>query len=83
MRDTIEVTLKISAEGAYRVYDEFAEKMITYGSYNVTAEFPEGNWLNSYLLSFGTLLKEVGPEHLRERILSHLDTIKRNLDPLS
>jgi hypothetical protein len=49
MRDTIEVTLKISAEGAYRVYDEFAEKMITYGSYNVAAEFPEGNWLNSYL----------------------------------
>ncbi|MBW7456038.1 helix-turn-helix transcriptional regulator [Paenibacillus sepulcri] len=84
MRSTIEVTLKISAEGAYRVYDEFAEKMITHnedGSYNVTAEFPEGNWLDSYLLSFGILLEDIRPEHLRKRILSNMDAIRRKLNP--
>jgi predicted DNA-binding transcriptional regulator YafY len=83
MRNTIEVTLRISAEGVYRVYDEFAEKMITHnedGSYNVTAEFPVGNWLNSYLLSFGTLLEDIDPEHLRTRILSNIDAIKRKLN---
>ncbi|AOK91201.1 MULTISPECIES: helix-turn-helix transcriptional regulator [Paenibacillus] len=83
---TIEVTLHISAQGAYRVYDEFAEKTITQkedGSYTVTAQFPVGNWLDSYLLSFGPLLIEVSPEQVRTRILSHLETMKRNLnDPL-
>ncbi|WP_246772765.1 WYL domain-containing protein, partial [Paenibacillus polymyxa] len=80
---TIEVTLHISAQGAYRVYDEFAEKTITQkedGSYSVTAQFPVGNWLDSYLLSFGPLLIGVSPEQVRTRILSHLETMKRNLN---
>ncbi|KRE34292.1 helix-turn-helix transcriptional regulator [Paenibacillus sp. Soil724D2] len=80
---TIEVTLRISAQGAHRVYDEFAEKTITQeenGSFTVTAQFPVGNWLDSYLLSFGPLLTEVSPEQVRTRLLSHLETMKKNLN---
>ncbi|MGO4548189.1 helix-turn-helix transcriptional regulator [Paenibacillus sp. 2TAB23] len=79
----VSVTLRISAEGAYRVYDEFAESMITHnadGSFIIKGDFPAGNWLESYLLSFGKLLEEVGPESLRERLLSNIDEIKDKLN---
>ncbi|MCL6459768.1 MAG: YafY family transcriptional regulator [Gorillibacterium sp.] len=73
-RDMVEVTLRISSKGAYRVYDEFEETMITVnedGSYTVKGDLPRGSWLDSYLLSFGTLLEEVSPELTRTRLLSH------------
>jgi len=60
-QDFIEVTLRISVKGAYRVYDEFPDSMITAnsdGSYVIRGEFPIGLWLDSYLLSFGTLLED-------------------------
>jgi predicted DNA-binding transcriptional regulator YafY len=82
-RDTVEVTLRISAKGAYRVYDEFSETMITVnknGSYTVKGDFPVGSWLDSYLISFGTLLEGVSPEPIRTRLLSQLDTIRSKLD---
>ncbi|NBD22326.1 helix-turn-helix transcriptional regulator [Paenibacillus glycinis] len=84
MADAIEVTLRIAAEGAYRVYDEFAEETITRnadGSFGIKAAFPAGSWLESYLLSLGTLLEDVGPPPLRARILSNLDAIRSALDP--
>ncbi|KQX46849.1 WYL domain-containing protein [Paenibacillus sp. Root444D2] len=65
------------------MYDEFAEKTITQeenSSFTVTAQFPVGNWLDSYLLSFGPLLTEVSPEQVRTRLLSHLETMKKNLN---
>ncbi len=82
MRNAIEVTLRIAAQGAYRIFDEFAEHTITRnedGSYSITEYFSEGNWLDSYLLSFGVLLEEVKPEHLRTRILAQIDTIRTKL----
>jgi predicted DNA-binding transcriptional regulator YafY len=82
MRNSIEVTLRISAQGAYRIFDEFAEQTITCnedGTYSITVYFPEGNWLDSYLLSFGVLLEDVSPEHLRKRMLAQLDAMRSKL----
>lgn len=79
----IEVTLRISPQGAYRVYDEFADSMIAVnedGSYTVRGEFTTGLWLDSYLLSFGTLLVEINPESLRKRMLSQVIALKINLE---
>ncbi|WP_117161728.1 YafY family protein [Paraliobacillus sp. X-1268] len=79
----IPITLRISAQGAYRVYDEFNEQMITHnedGSYTVAVNFPVDTWLDSYLLSFGTLLKDVHPPFLRERLMAKLDEMKQNLE---
>ncbi|RED59296.1 helix-turn-helix transcriptional regulator [Cohnella lupini] len=86
MVESLDVTLTITAAGAYRVYDEFDEKTITLnpdGSYVVKAKFPEGAWLESYLLSFGTLLVNVEPEHLRAKILTNIDAIRRKLEQRS
>lgn len=86
MQDSVEVTMTISAAGAYRVYDEFHEDQIKVredGSFRITTKLPSGEWLNGYLLSYGTLLEEVGPEELREQMLAHLNAVKGNLKALS
>jgi predicted DNA-binding transcriptional regulator YafY len=85
-QDLVEVSLRISAKGAYRVFDEFPDSMITTnsdGSYTVRGEFPIGLWLDSYLLSFGTLLEEVNPESLRNRLLAQVEIVKSRLDSMS
>ncbi|MNC06280.1 HTH domain protein [compost metagenome] len=81
-QEHVEVMFRISAKGAYRVYDEFSDSMITAnsdGSFTVQGEFPLGIWLDSYLLSFGTLLEEVRPESLRNRLLSQVDVLRSRL----
>ncbi|WP_019156528.1 helix-turn-helix transcriptional regulator [Robertmurraya massiliosenegalensis] len=79
---SIPVMLRIASKGAYRVYDEFSDHMITVnedGSFTVNAHFPIGAWLDSYLLSFGTMLEEIKPKELRTRLMTKIDEIKRNL----
>ena len=64
----IDVCLNISAEGAYRVYDEFDEKDITKNkdsSYTIKASMPSGEWLYNYLCSYGPLLKVIEPRDIR------------------
>ncbi|WP_078394734.1 helix-turn-helix transcriptional regulator [Shouchella patagoniensis] len=80
---TLAVTLRISSRGAYRVYDEFADEMITTnedGSYTIHAHFPASSWLEDYLLSFGTLLEEVHPEQLRTNMIAKIDQLKHHLE---
>ncbi|RPJ99324.1 helix-turn-helix transcriptional regulator [Priestia endophytica] len=81
-QSSVSITLRIASKGAYRVYDEFDDHMITKnkdGSYTVNAQFPIGPWLDSYLLSFGTLLEEIHPADLRARMVAQLDELKSNL----
>ena len=64
----IDVCLNISAEGAYRVYDEFDEKDITKNkdsSYTVKASMPNGEWIYNYLFSYGPLLEVIEPRDIR------------------
>ncbi|MDD7794737.1 helix-turn-helix transcriptional regulator [Clostridium sp. 'White wine YQ'] len=74
----IKITLKISSEGAYRVYDEFQEKEIKKnedGSYTVISSMPEGEWLYNYLLSFGTMLEVIAPENIRDEMAKRLNKL--------
>ncbi|WP_281975312.1 helix-turn-helix transcriptional regulator [Halobacillus litoralis] len=80
---SIPMRIRIASQGAYRVYDEFDDHMITKnkdGSYTVVANFPVGTWLDSYLLSFGTLIEEVHPVYIRERLVKKLEELKHNLE---
>ncbi|MFX3617349.1 MAG: helix-turn-helix transcriptional regulator [Sporolactobacillus sp.] len=84
-QNNVTVTLRISSKGAYRVYDEFEDDMITEnenGSFTIHAQFPMGSWLDNYLLSFGTLLEGIHPDHLRVRIVKKLEELKHTLDPV-
>ncbi len=74
----IEICLKICADGAYRVYDEFEEKDITKnkdGSFTIITHLPENEWLVRYLLSFGADAEVVSPQHIRDTIENELNKI--------
>jgi predicted DNA-binding transcriptional regulator YafY len=77
-KERINLILKISKEGAYRVYDDFDEENITKskdGSYIVNVSMPKGEWIYNYLLSFGTVLEVIEPENLRSEIAIRLNNM--------
>ena len=72
----VKLVLKIEGKMAYRIYDEFNPEYILKnldGSFTVTAIFPEGEWIYSYVLSYGDFAEVLEPKHVR-------DTIKRRLE---
>ncbi|MDW8802053.1 YafY family protein [Clostridium sp. A1-XYC3] len=76
--EQVKLTLKISPEGAYRVYDDFEEENIIKnndGSYTVIVSLPGGEWIYSYLFSFGTMLEVIEPESVRKEISTRLDNM--------
>ncbi|WP_438350798.1 helix-turn-helix transcriptional regulator [Paenibacillus sp. FA6] len=82
----IDIQLKISSEGAYRVYDEFDERDVVGcedGSFMIATSIPKGDWLYHYILSFGTAIEVIEPESLRNIILVKLETMINNIKPKS
>lgn len=64
----VPLVLRIEPAGAYRIVDEFKEEDIAKqedGSFQVASELPSGEWLYSYLLSFGPLLEVIEPASVR------------------
>ena len=65
------IVLRFSKEMAYRVYDEFDADQIERqedGDLTACARMPEGPWLISFLLSFGTQVEVISPAYLRDEI---------------
>ncbi len=78
IQNWIDVCLKISAQGAYRVFDEFEENDITKnqdGSFTITASLPDNKWLIRYILSFGTDVEVLAPQNVRDILRNELDKI--------
>lgn len=76
--EQVQLILKISSEGAYRVYDDFEEENITInkdGSYSVIVSLPGGEWLYNYLLSFGTMLEVLEPQNIRNEMVNRLNNM--------
>lgn len=81
--DSIDIQLKISPAGAYRVYDDFYEKDVIKnkdGSFTITASLPEGDWIYNYLLSFGPILEGIKPQSLHDTLVSKMKVMLRNLN---
>lgn len=71
----VKLVLKIDASQAYRVYDEFDEDMVSIGddgSFTVTVEFPEDEWVYGYILSFGHYAVVEEPLYLKNIIHERL-----------
>jgi predicted DNA-binding transcriptional regulator YafY len=67
----VDLKLRFSPRGTYRVYDEFKEQQITRhedGSCTVDTSLPESSWLIHYLLSFGAELEVLSPPHIRSSL---------------
>jgi predicted DNA-binding transcriptional regulator YafY len=78
----IDLQLKISSQGAYRVYDEFDEKDVVKnddGSFTITTSFPESDWVYDYILYFCTVVEAIEPLSMREIIVTRLETMLNKL----
>lgn len=72
----VELRLKIEAEMAYRVYDEFEPQNIqrlSDGSFIVTVVYPEDEWVYGYIMSFGEYIEVLEPMHIRKIIQERLE----------
>lgn len=72
--------LEISKEISYRVYDEFESNEITKkddGNFIIKVEFPENEWVYSFILSFGEYVKVLSPEYakniVKEKLIKTLE----------
>ncbi|QAT42253.1 helix-turn-helix transcriptional regulator [Aminipila luticellarii] len=68
--------LRISSKMAYRVYDEFSQfKQSEDGSFTADILFPKGEWVFSYVASFGEECEVLEPETVRMEIKNKLQSI--------
>lgn len=67
---TVSVSLKFSPRAAFRVYDEFADRVTTDAENNlyVTADLPDHEFIYQYLLTFGNTVEVLAPAHIREAV---------------
>lgn len=73
--------LEISKEMAFRVYDEFDSNEITKkddGNFIVKVEFPENEWVYSFVLSFGEYVKVLCPEYAKNIVKQKLQNTLKN-----
>lgn len=78
------ITLRFPKEMAYRVYDEFDSAQIQRqenGDLLASARMPEGAWLISFLLSFGTQVEIISPAYLRDEIARQAKKIVEKYNP--
>lgn len=74
-RPIVQLKLQFQAKVLNRLYDDFDDSFITKnadGSFNVEVAFPEDEWVYSYLLSFGSFIKVVEPEHIRKILVDRM-----------
>ena len=77
----IKLKLKLSAQVAYRVYDEFEsyEQQVD-GSFIAEINYPKGEWVFYYITTFGSHCEVLEPEDVRNEIKSKLQkTLKQYL----
>ncbi|MEG0308043.1 MAG: YafY family protein [Clostridium sp.] len=75
----ITLKMKISSRMAYRVYDEFASfEELKDGSFIVEIIYPKGQWLFSYVASFGEDCEVLEPEDIRVEMKNKLQKIIQN-----
>ncbi|MDF2929412.1 MAG: hypothetical protein K0Q75_1650 [Anaerospora sp.] len=74
-RELVQLKLRFHAKALNRLYDYFDDAFISAnhdGSYILKVSLPEGEWVYSYILSFGSLVEVIEPEHIRDTIIDRL-----------
>ena len=77
------VVLRIQADCAFRVFDEFPEQDIhpqQDGSYLIDELMPVNEWLTGYLLSFADGLEVIEPSRLRDTLLKKIHSMAEKYD---
>ena len=74
--DIVNLKLNINSSQSYRVYDEFDYDQITVNddnTFTASASYPQGEWIYSYILSFGPDATVLEPEYVRNIIKGRLN----------
>lgn len=79
IENTISVKLKFDKQMAFRVYDEFADKVTEdeQGNLYVQTELPGNDMLYSYLFSFADYVEVLEPETIREQVKEKLAAMQK------
>ena len=75
----VPLTIRFSSQVAFRVYDEFDLEDVAKnedGSLTVRVNLPDDDWLYGFLLSFGTAVRVLGPQNVKENFLAKIEKIK-------
>lgn len=73
----ITLKMRLSSKMAYRVYDEFENfQQLHDGSFIAEIKYPKGEWIFSYIYSFGEECEVLEPEEIRKEVK---DKIKKML----
>lgn len=71
IRPLVCLKLKFYSQALYRLYDDFDDEMIVRnsdGTCTVDVQFPEDEWVYGYLLSFGSYVEVLEPQHIKDII---------------
>lgn len=77
----VNLELNFDAYMAYRVYDEFDTKDVIKnddGSFTVRIQLPNDYWLYGFLLSFGTAVRVIEPQSVKDNLLAQVEEIKKS-----
>ena len=67
----VELKLRCDKKVLNRLYDTFDEQFISQnhdGSFDLTVQIPDEEWIYGYVLSFGSYAEVLEPEHIREGV---------------
>lgn len=74
-RELVQLKLRFHGKALNRLYDYFDDAFISAdpdGSYLLEVSLPEGEWIYGYILSFGSLVEVIEPEHIRKTIVDRM-----------
>jgi len=73
----IKVKVLISPHAKFRIYDEFPESDIVVNEDgSLTLCMMQGQWIHDYILSYGTAIEVLEPQHIRDEMLERVEKIK-------
>ncbi|MBE6070409.1 MAG: YafY family transcriptional regulator [Clostridium butyricum] len=80
-RNIINLKLNIDNSQSYRVYDEFDYDQIVLNddnTFTITTSYPDGEWVYSYILSFGPSARVLEPKYIQDIIKNRLKKMINN-----
>lgn len=78
-KKTVSLKIKIDASHSFLIYDEFISDQIQKdknGNFLIETQLHDEEWLYSWLMSYGSALTVIAPEHVKLKLI---DKIKDNL----
>ena len=79
-QNPVHCVLEFTEGALYRLYDDYDDTEIHDngdGTYTLEVDFPEDDWVYGYILSFGTYVKVIEPEHIRRIIKEKSEKISK------